>query len=246
MSEGLKINSSPFLKNNAPLTALEEQGNENPLVYGLSQTPPSQQGSPSFAGPNSTQAGLSMNNSPAYQSLQQQGIAATAPMSDTSISKPQTSGNMAGGMVGAIFDMVNQVIGGVSTIGQLLGIDYKSKEQKRQYNQSQAESTRRFDKTFYENIRQFNLEYGLKEFATRKGLKLQEAQMMWDQQMGEKTYGLNRATAMSNLRGAEINQKKSTYDFEKQLKKDKGVAKFSKLFTRSLMKSLSNKKKKKE
>jgi hypothetical protein len=56
----------------------------------------------------------------------------------------------------------------------------KLEESTRQFNTSMATNKEQFDKTFYENIRQYNLNYALNEFATRKGLALQEAQEQWN------------------------------------------------------------------
>jgi len=51
------------------------------------------------------------------------------------------------------------------------------------YNRAQQQEQANFDKQFDESVRQFGLQYALNDFATRKGLSLQEAQQMYSQGM---------------------------------------------------------------
>jgi hypothetical protein len=144
----------------------------------------------------------------------------------STIDKPPTSGNIAGGWVGAIFDMVNQVIGGVESIGEFFGWDDNSKTQKAQFAQSMKETTRRFDQTFFENVRQFNLEYALKEFATRKGIELQFAQQLWNQWIQGKTTD-------SQLKTESLAREKFKFDLDREKELYAKKLQFGKVFAKS-------------
>lgn len=191
---------------------------------------------PSYTTPYTNSSGETYNIPSGNSNLQQATEVPTSSPQNTQKYQTNTSGNAAGGIVGAVFDMVHMVISDVMGVGQFFGLDDQSKTQKKQFEASMKESTRRFDKTFFENIRQFNLEYALKEFATRKGIQLQEVQQIWDR------YTQGR-TLDANMRTSRIASDKAQFDLNAEKKAYARKAKFSNQVMKAFTSILGKKKK---
>lgn len=141
---------------------------------------------------------------------------------------PASSSGANSNWVGSIIDVVKEIWNGVQ--------GYKATETAGdQWNKSFNETKRRFDQTFFENVRQYNLDYALKEWATRKGVQLQDAQEVW------KRYTEGRITDQ-NIRTSRLAEQKTRYDFEKEKKRDAKKQQFSKLFATSFAKAMSKRK----
>ncbi len=96
-----------------------------------------------------------------------------------------------------------------------------------------------FDATFSQNEKQFGLNFALKEFATRKGLKLQEAQQLYNQKIGSQRIGMERATTRERLKGAGQQRLQTAEQFswlrEDREKKQKQDSFFSKGVLKGLL-----------
>jgi len=99
-------------------------------------------------------------------------------------------------------------------------------------NKGLNQQQNQFDSTFFQTEEQFGKSFALKEFATRKGLKLQEAQQLYNQQMGSETLRMQRATTREGLKvsGQDRMQKAEQFgwvreDRDKAKKQDKAFSK---------------------
>ena len=88
--------------------------------------------------------------------------------------------------------------GGTSIMGWIDRIGKRKQERKAQAN---------LDRAFEENVRQFGLNFALNEFATRKGIDMQEAQMMFNQQSAKASQGMALGMQGLQKRGMSIDLK---------------------------------------
>lgn len=71
------------------------------------------------------------------------------------------------------------------------------------------EQRRQFDQTFDENVRQFGLNYALRDFATRQGVSLAKAKQLYEAE----TLALNKQTTAENLRTSALGRQMSATKF---------------------------------
>ena len=97
------------------------------------------------------------------------------------------------GAIGGALDSLN-----ISVTGMLDRIRRRKQAELAQAN---------LDRAFDENLRRFGLNFALQEFSTRKGIDMQEAQMMFNQQAGKaaqgaalQTQGLQRRAMSMDLK----------------------------------------------
>lgn len=131
-------------------------------------------------------------------------------------------------MVGSIFDMVSQVTNDLQSTANMFIQGSQVKEQKA-----------RWDKTFAENVRQFDLEFALKEFSLRKGLELQEVQQMFNIDLAKKNNNINALIAEANLNDAALTRRVNQYNFYKQIQDDKTKRSAANGVAKAMMQALS-------
>lgn len=114
---------------------------------------------------------------------------------------PSGGGDALGalGYAGLGTGIVSNVANIAGTIDSMIMRHKQFKEQKRQ-----------FDKTFNENIRQFGLEFALKDYATRKGISQAEAQQM----LNAEQFGLAKQTTAENLKTSALGRNIQATEFQ--------------------------------
>jgi hypothetical protein len=97
--------------------------------------------------------------------------------------------------------------------------------------QQQEQAQKNFDRTFEENKRRFGLEFALKEWATRKRMELNEAQALYQRQMGSANLQMNRAAMRENLKAGGLNrfqqERQMSWDREDREKSKKMAESYS-------------------
>lgn len=81
------------------------------------------------------------------------------------------------------------------------------------------ESKRQFDQQFNENVRQFGLEFALKDYATRKGVSFQIAQQLYNSEV----LGMSKQAQTENLKTSALgrNIQSTQFGWEKEDRKKK-------------------------
>ena len=141
-------------------------------------------------------------------------VAKTAATSDSNVPAQTNATNMASnfGLVGGAADSAGASITG--------WIDRLARQ--KQARQAQANLDRAFD----ENLRRFGLNFALNEFATRKGIALQEAQMLFNQQS-------SRVSQSAALTAQGLQTRNMTMDLKERKRKQKIAQAFAKGFSKA-------------
>jgi hypothetical protein len=135
-----------------------------------------------------------------------------------------------GNTVGAINDITTTLN---DTFGTVLDF-MKHKQRGQQYQQSIAETTRRFDKTYFENVRQYDLDLALREYAIREGLELEKAEAQWNR------YIQGRITDQ-DIKMKKLEEEVGQYNFDTQRDRDYAKSQFAEQFSRELARMLKRK-----
>lgn len=124
----------------------------------------------------------------------------------------QTEGGKSNGgmdMVSSVFNMVSQVQGDLrNNAAFFVNIKKMKQEQKN------------FDQMFNENVRQWGLEYGLKEWATRKGVELEEAKQKFYEDFQKASFDLDKMVKSEQIQTERLGRRKAEYEFGQQQKTD--------------------------
>ena len=108
--------------------------------------------------------------------------------STTSAAAKTSSAAQTGQAVGGAVSSVSQY----SPLAHIIGFAQAKKSRKL--------TKKTFDLTFYENNRRWGMEWALQEWATRKGIALEEAQFLYQQKMGQAGLEMEQAQVGSSLR----------------------------------------------
>ena len=105
-------------------------------------------------------------------------------------------------------------------------------------NKSLNQNKKQFDQTFEQNEKHFGLQFALKEFATRKGLELEETQMMYNQWMGGQNLKLNQATTREGIKSSSQQRFQQAEQFNWAREDREKLAKQDKAFSKGVFKGL--------
>ncbi len=144
---------------------------------------------------------------------------------DTSMGASEVAGfaESTGGGLDSLLNPIMSIAGAVNSV------------------QQQEQAQKNFDKNFDENKRRFGLEFALREWATRKGIEMQEAQVLYQRQMGSGTMQMNRAAMRENLKSSGLNR----FQQERQMSWDRQdrekSQRMAKAYSSGLLKGLGGK-----
>lgn len=99
---------------------------------------------------------------------------------------------------------------------------------------AERKATRLDTRNFNETVRQYNEQFALKEWATRKGLSMQEAQMIFDQQMGRENLALTKAQIGSSLKSEALSRRVAEQNLSWAKEDREKVKEMSKAFSRGM------------
>jgi len=115
-----------------------------------------------------------------------------------------------GGGGGVISTMAGEVL---NPLGKAVDI-YSKIDEMITSKRTAAESKRRFDQQFQENVRQYGLDFALKDYATRQGISLQKVQMMFNADQQKNQNALTAENLKTSALGRGIQQKQ--FDWMKE------------------------------
>ncbi|MCP3683491.1 MAG: hypothetical protein GY861_12460 [bacterium] len=105
-------------------------------------------------------------------------------------------------------------------------------------NKGLNQNQKQFDALFDQNKEQFGLQFALKEFATRKGLELEETQMLYNQDIGRQNLKLNQATTREGIKSSSQQRFQQAEQFNWAREDRDKLAKQDKAFSKGLFKGL--------
>jgi hypothetical protein len=167
----------------------------------------------------------------ASSSIVDAGVGATTGGSETASSAAGTS------KAANVVNTVGSAVGSgsqYSPIATLVGFIQARRVRK--------EGARQFDTTFKENKRRWGLEWALQEWATRKGIAMDEAVQRYNQEMGRKSMDLQSRQVGSQLKSEALTRRSVETQMRWALEDREKSEKMGKAYSRGVISGILGRK----
>lgn len=163
---------------------------------------------------------------PALGAIASKGVGATTATTGSTVGSAAGASKAANvvGAVGGTASTIGEALSPVNTISSVIGARRARRTQKRQ-----------FDATFRALEKWRGLQYALNDYATRKGLSLQEVQQQHQQQMDLRSLDIQEEQSASTLEMDSLNRRQSEEQMRWKREDRSNSQKLGKAYSRGIL-----------